>query len=80
MQLEHDAERHRHAESSWPGEWRGGGKREGKAEGVRNVRVEKSRIKWRMEQQEYHSQLHCFTWWNPSLKGQLLCNSPRLTR
>lgn len=23
VQLEHDAERHRHAESSWPGEWRG---------------------------------------------------------
>lgn len=33
-----------------------------------------------MEQREYHSQLHCFTWWSPSLKGQLLCNSPRLTR
>lgn len=46
----------------------------------RNVKVEEWRTKWGMEQQEYHSQLHCFTWWSPSLKGQLLCNSPRLTR
>lgn len=27
-----------------------------------------------MEQREYHSQLHGFTWWSPSLKGQLRCN------
>lgn len=29
---------------------------------------------------EYQSPLHCFTWWSPPLKGQLLCNSPGLTR
>lgn len=59
---------------------KGGGGHEVKGERARNVRVEKLRTKWGMEQQEYHSLLHCFTWWNPSLKGQLLCNSPRLTR
>lgn len=51
-----------------------------KPENKRNVRREGWRTKWGMEQQGYHSQLHCFTWWSPSLKGQLLCNSPRLTR
>lgn len=57
-----------------------GGEQEVRAETERNARVEGRRTKWGMEQREYHSQLHCFTWWSPSLKGQLLCNSPRLTR
>lgn len=61
------------------GQERWGGQ-EVKPEMERNARVEDRRTKWGTEQREYHSQLHCFTWWSPSLKGQLLCNSPRLTR
>lgn len=41
---------------------------------------EKRRTKKQMEQREYHSQLHGFTWWSPSLKGQLHCNSAGPTR
>lgn len=41
---------------------------------------EKRRTKKQMEQREYHSQLHGLTWWSPSLKGQLHCNSAGPTR
>lgn len=41
---------------------------------------EKRRTKKQIEQIECHSQLHGFTWWRPSLKGQLHCNSVRPTR